>query len=545
MIRRTRIPALIATACLFAVGCASSSRSNDGPVRWVDPDTRPIAKPGVVEEFRNWDFVDHSLVYPIGKTLDLDWTGRRLGGVLGLGDGKQADNLNRLDEVPNSSWFTNRHFLHPMTAERIAVGPGSAHPDTSAQWEIVAGKFHGVSSGFTIRDVKGETFVLKFDTKAWPEMASSAEVISTKVLHAAGYNVPENSVVIFHPSRLKLGAKARVRNLDGSRRPMTAADIDSVLAKVNVRNDGFVRAMSSSFLKGEPIGPFRFHGRRHDDPNDRVDHEHRRELRGLNVISSWLNDADRRTSNTLDMFIRTGDTGFVRHYLIDMGSTLGSNSRIPHLPRYGPAYLFSTKHVLKKLVGLGAVTEPWERPVEIEHPTIGYFSNEHFNPGTWVTAYPNPAFAWCGDRDGYWGAKIVMSFSDQDVSAMVRTGKLSVPEAEAELIRLLIERRDMIGRYWFSRVCPLDRFRMDGNVLRFNDLGVDGGLYEAQDVEYRCRFPGSGGWQRLDGTVVRLPNGTSAGSVEIRRSLRGSGDLRVRVEVRAHEGELTVWSVHR
>lgn len=535
-----RPTAVAAAVCVFLSACGPQGLSGTSDVRWEDGDRTPIPKPAVTEEYRNWDFLDHNLFYQVGKVLDLDWTGRRVGGVLGLGQGKQADNLNRLDEVPNSAWFTNRHFLHPMTVEELAAGPSVAQPDTSGPWEVVSGKFHGVSAGFTIRDPQGETFVLKFDTKAWPEMASSAEVISTKILHAAGYNVPENSVVTFFPSRLRLGPKARVRRADGGRRPMVPADLDSVFAKVSVGPDGRLRAMSSAFLKGEPIGPFKFHGRRHDDPNDRVDHEHRRELRGLKVIASWLNDADRRTSNTLDVFIRSGDTGYVRHYLIDMGSTLGSNSRIPHLPRYGVTYLWSPRNILKKVAGLGLVTEDWERPVEIAHPTIGYFSNDHFNPGGWVTAYPNPAFQWCNDRDGYWGAKIVMAFTDAQVAAIVKTGRLTDPDAERVLTDLLIERRDAIGRHWFARVCPLDRFRVTGGRLVFDDLAVDGGLDPPERVQVAVRS--GAGWERVTADGVPLPATGQVASFEFERRVDRAKPTRVRVGLRRTE---ETWQVVR
>ena len=473
--------AVLLSAC--AAGTKLSPR-----VKTVDPDQTPIPKPGPHEEYVVWDFIDHTLVYQIGKTLDLDYTGRRLGGAVGIGDGRQADNVNALDEVCESSWYSNRHHHRPVTIEELTVGPGFAVPDTTGPWEIVSGKSWGVSAGFNVRDPKGQIYIIKFDTKDWPEMASSAEVISTKILHAAGYNVPRNSVVVFSPSRVFSGPKATVRDLDGTRRPMAPADLDSIWGKVNVQTDGSVRAVSSMFLPGEPIGPFGYHGRRRDDPNDRVAHEHRRELRGLRVISSWLNDADRRTANTLDTYVPVSEhRGYVKHYIIDMGSTLGSNSRIPHLPRYGNEYLWDFGDILETTLSLGFRSKAWDSPQAMAHPTIGYFENDTFRPGKWVPAYPNPAFQWCTSRDGFWGAKIVTAFSDDDVAAIVRTGRLSSPEAEAELTRLLVERRDMIGRYWFGLVNPLDRFHVEAGTLRFEDLAVTRGLANPARTRYRYR----------------------------------------------------------
>jgi len=52
----------------------------------------------------------------------------------------------------------------------------------------------------------------------------------------------------------------------------------------------------------------------------------------------------------------------------------------------------------------------------------------------------------------------------------------------------LIERRDKVGRYWFDRMNPLDKFRFkrDNNALKltFNDLAVDGNLESAKDTKY-------------------------------------------------------------
>ncbi len=70
--------------------------------------------------------------------------------------------------------------------------------------------------------------------------------------------------------------------------------------------------------------------------------------------SSWLNDAVRRTANTLDVYIPVSERPrFVKHYIIEKGSTLGSNSRIPRLPRYGNEYLWSPRTILKKTLVLG------------------------------------------------------------------------------------------------------------------------------------------------------------------------------------------------
>ena len=506
-----RISAM-AMVLLIAGAAAGGTPLTTEPVKWFDADDKTIPEPEDVEENQVWDIADHTFFHQIGKVLDLGWSARRIGNLLRIAPRRQADNVNALDEVPNSSWYTNRHFLFPMTLAEIEQGPGYAVPDDSGPWEIVAGKFEGGTAGFTVKDAAGTYFLLKFDSEGNNEMGSAAEVIATKALHAAGYNVPLNSVVYFDPQLLVIGPKAKVP-IPGGKRPMTEVDLQGILNNIIPQPDGRLRCVASEFLgrefsKAKPVGIFNYDGRRPDDANDRVDHQHRRELRGLRVIGSWMNDADRRAANTLDMYVTEEDgRSYLKHYIIDMGSAFGSNNLMPHMPKYGNEYVWDPRTIFKSIVFLGFYRKPWEEPLPMPYPEVGYFENETFDADSWVPTYPNPAFERCTDRDAYWGAKIVMAFTDQDIAAMVSRGRYSNPKAAAELTRLLAERRDMIGRHWFARINPLDRFSVDEGVLGFADLAVEGGLERAEDTAYR--------FQRLDG------DGRPAGAAQTLES----GDL--------------------
>ena len=484
---------VLLAASLFIVPANAEPELSTAPVKWFDADNKSIPEPAEIRENQVWDIADHTLFFQVGKLLDLGWTARRVGNILNVAPPREADNLNVLDEAPNSSWYTNRHFLRPMSIEELVEGPGWAHPDDGGPWEIVAGKFEGGTAGFTIKDAAGQYYLLKFDSEGNNEMGSSAEVIATKFLHAAGYNVPRNSVVYFDPERLVIGPKAKVPKKEGGKRRMEDRDLQAILDNIIPQADGRLRCMASKFISGslpwKPVGIFNYHGRRRDDPNDRVDHEHRRELRGLRVIGSWMNDADRRAANTLDMYVNETDgRRYVRHYLIDMGSAFGSNNMMPHPPKYGNEYVWDPRTIGLSIVSLGLYRKGWEEPQPANYPSIGYFENATFRPARWVPTYPNPAFERCTNRDAYWGAKIVMSFSDEEIRAIVGTGLLSNPDAAEELARLIIERRDMIGRFWFARVNPLDRFELVGDELRFEDLAVSGGLESAAQTRYQYRL---------------------------------------------------------
>ena len=62
-------------------------------------------------------------------------------------------------------------------------------------WKVVAAKNEGITPGLTIQDSHGRKYVLKFDPKTNPEMASAADVIGCKFFYALGYNAPEDRIL--------------------------------------------------------------------------------------------------------------------------------------------------------------------------------------------------------------------------------------------------------------------------------------------------------------------------------------------------------------
>ena len=557
------IPVLLVLLALGLSGCGSTRPYTLGPVKTADPDDRPIPPPAETEENQYWDRVDMTVFHQLEKPLNLNWTGRTIGRALGLAADDEADNVNVMDEPPSSSWWTRRQFYDDPTPRELAVGPNkrdttgaAAGPSPDGTWTVTSGKFQGASRGFQIKDPRGDRYLIKLDSPEWPELMSSAEVISTKILHGAGYYVPQNTVTYFSLDQLKIGEDAEVQ--DGTRRrPMTREDLRAILAPFDPGPDGKIRGMASKFVDGRPLGPFWFRGTRDGDPNDRVRHEQRRELRGLRVIGSWLNDADRRHANTLAVYT---DERYVKHYLLDMGSTLGTNAGGPHRPIHGQAYLIDHRKIARALLALGTYRFPWwDYDPSAPYTAVGYFRADVFDPGDWVPTYPNPAFEKMTRRDAFWGAKIVMSFSDEDLRAIVETGRISNPAAEDHLIDVLRKRRDKIGRYWFARINPLDRFRVGAPpnpsvvqgssggasgppTLLFDDLSVTTGLDSASARRYTYRM-------HLDGTPLgelrtvddsQLPLVANGGSLAMLLDDRGRSEPHervVRVDLRTVQGE--------
>ncbi len=379
--------------------------------------------------------------------------------------------LNTLDEVPDIPWwYENRHWKKRMTIRELIIGPGADNaPSRDAPWQIVQLKDQGVTPGFLIQDAKKRRYFLKFDPATNPEMATAADVISSRFFHALGYFVPDYYTVLFDRNQLGIAPGAQMRVNDRTK-DITPKDVDRVLTKLARQKDGRFRGAASALVPGEILGPFRYSGTRSDDPNDVFPHEHRRDLRGLYVFSAWLGHDDSRSINTLDTLIEVGGVRVIRHDLIDFGSTLGSASTKANPPRSGYQPLFSWTDAGLSMISFGFYTRPWETYNFNYIPSVGRFEWELFDPDRYFPEYPNPAFENRLPDDEFWGAKQVMNFTDNEIEAIVRFGGYTDPKATDWVIECLRRRRDKIGQTFFAKVLPLDKFAIEGGRLTYVDL---------------------------------------------------------------------------
>lgn len=463
-------------AMILSSSCGSPPQIDpEGPF-WIDDDQRNIDEPKFHEPDLAWTVIDRTAFDPGLKWLDLERDIRIL-----TGHREQAANINSFDEVPNSSWFTNRHGFTRMTTEQIGTGPArTSGPDTTGIWTVFRPKVGGQTPGFWIEDARGDQYIIKFDPQGFPQLATGAAAVVSRYFHACGYNVPQETIVYWRPEMLRIKEAATIKNAAGNKRPFLREDLDKILTEVHHDSDGRIRSLASLSL-GNVKGPFSYSGKRKDDPNDWCRHEDRRELRGLYVIGSLVNHYDLKDHNSLDVYENEDGRGFLRHYLLDFGSTLGADGHGAKIPLKGYANFFDLRDSFVSLFTLGLKTWAWEYAEPYQYPSIGYFESELFEPDKFDPIYPNPAFENMTDRDAYWGAKIVMAFTDEDLRTLVSTGQYSNPDAEAYLLKTLIERRDKIGRHWFDEINPLDNFEVEyfrrDLQFRFQDLGVKYGLW--------------------------------------------------------------------
>src|SRR4030095_15637693 len=71
--------------------------------------------------------------------------------------GVRAQNINTIDEVPDSNWFTNRIGTTPVTADAIARGANVGGAPDPSHWTVIREKTAGAHPGFTAKDAAGVT----------------------------------------------------------------------------------------------------------------------------------------------------------------------------------------------------------------------------------------------------------------------------------------------------------------------------------------------------------------------------------------------------
>src|SRR5687767_4267795 len=170
---RRRGAALVGALGL-AVGSAAWSAAPyfypDDPI-WSDDDRAFDASKAIpIEDTNAYDFVVNTFREP-GERRDV-----------------RALNVNTVDDVPDSSWFTNRIGRRDMTVAEVVKGPDRVAGVSLDGWVVSGGKGSGVQPGFRMTDRNGQLYQVEVDPPSNPELASGAEMIGTAFYHAIGYN---------------------------------------------------------------------------------------------------------------------------------------------------------------------------------------------------------------------------------------------------------------------------------------------------------------------------------------------------------------------
>ncbi|HET9482837.1 MAG TPA: hypothetical protein VFO79_02675, partial [Xanthomonadales bacterium] len=258
--RRLAVLALVA-ACAHKPQVGEVRFENAAPV-WHVNDRKPLAKQPKEREY-------HRLLYHADGFIF-----RRTTRAMEVRRHRRAEDVNALDEVPDSTWFTNRIGIRELSLEELRRAANvDPSPFDHRPWTITGAKQGGMSIGFVFEDARGDKYILKFDNKDEAEMETGAHAIVQRILWAIGYNVPQDHIGYVRREDLVVGPKAKQDGYSDEK-------LDLALQRVHRTDDGRIRVLASRFLPGTPIGPYAREGTRRDDPNDVIAHENRRSLRG-------------------------------------------------------------------------------------------------------------------------------------------------------------------------------------------------------------------------------------------------------------------------
>ncbi len=166
--------------------------------------------------------------------------------------------------------------------------------------------------------------------------------------------------------------------------------------------------------------------------------------------------------------------GWVKHYMFDFGSILGSGTVYSQRHRSGYEYIFEAAPGWLTLATLGLYVRPW---MLVDYPdvpaSIGRFEGDAFDALKWKPEYPNPAFENMRPDDAFWAARIVSRFSDEMIGRVVQKAQYSDARATEFMTATLIKRRDKVVAAWLNQVCPVvEPVLNDDGRLTFENVAV-------------------------------------------------------------------------
>jgi hypothetical protein len=520
-------------ACAVLAGCAS------GP---VVPEVRFANAPVAVAVNDRLDVkrAPHSRLF-LPDTYVWDGTiGRPLSRALELPRDRRALGVNALDEVPDSTWFTNRIGVRELTPDEIRNGPLTDDLERHKPWTIHSTKIGGTAPGLIIKDATGVKYLLKFDpTDEPPELETGNHVIVNRLLWACGYHVAEDRIVYLRSEDLVLARDATVKDLTaGDQRRLDRAELERDLARVRHEPDGRIRALASRWIDGVTLGGHPAEGVRDDDPNDRIPHELRRDLRGAYPIYAWVDSVDVTEGQYVDAWV--ADPGeparhYVKHYLIDFGKSLGAMGDIAVDWWRSVYYRVDLSGMLRNLFTFGLNDRPWQdRHAPRLKGVASLFEARTFDPGSWHPDSPGYLPFLTADRfDRFWGAGLVARFSRAQIRAAVEAGRFSDPRAADYLTDTLVARQRATAAYWFARVNPLDRFTLEAaagrDELCFDDLAVVSRIAPAEATRYTVTSYDIDGRELDAHTIPAASDGRACARIRLTADDRRDGYTIVRL----------------
>ena len=346
----------------------------DDPI-WSDDDRAfDASKVVTIEDTNGYDFVVNTFSAP-GERRDV-----------------RALNVNTVDEVPDSSWFTNRIGRRDMTVADVVKGPDRVERVSLDGWVVSGGKGSGVQPGFRMTDPAGQLYQIEVDPPSNPELASGAEIIGTAFYHAIGYNTVDVYLAEIDRAALVISERATIRDpLNGKRRAA-----EEVRSGRGLRARGAPCRTAATACSSAGSRPASRSATSATTARARTTRT--TSCRTSTGASCAARACLARGSTTTTPAASTASTcwrppdgrAWVKHYMFDFGSILGSGTVYAQRHRPGNEYIFEQRPGWLTLATLGAYVRPW---MLIDYPdvprSVGRFEAKAFDPLKWKPEYPN------------------------------------------------------------------------------------------------------------------------------------------------------------
>lgn len=407
MMRATLLLTLLMAAC-----GARPARFADRPPAKAVADDRPVPLP------RRTPFVEAFHVSDV-------YLRRPLVDALNAERFPYAKDVNALDEVPRSSWFSPV-ALEPQAFVREYAAEGPPVPPL---------RFEQREEGWITIDSQGKTYALGGDVDSLPATTTAALVIGSRLVRALGYRTPETWLF----DRDKVG-------LEPGKGPPGA------------------RITATRWPVGIELGPTDMTYPRLDDPNDRVSHRDRRTLRALGIVAAWLDLGELGPRRLVDVYVGRPGRGHVQHYVVGLEEALGAGRLGTPKPKISAVGTVRGRpfHNLWTL-GLwrpNGGARPKAKSLLVLSPKL--------EPGA-ALAEPFEPVDRLLPSDGYWAAKQLARIPSELIASVVADARIPDPAVARHVIAALEARRRTLVAHWFGKVTPCEVEGISGRTLLLSD----------------------------------------------------------------------------
>lgn len=478
------------TAALALLGALSAGciyrpmRFADAPPVTEVADDEPIDVPLAIEVNDVVEFSDLFVGRPLIEAMR---TARR----------PPPGDINALDAVPRSSWYAPVD-VEPGSFEMAYAEGGPPVPP----YRVLLERAPSGSGGIPVVDGLGRRFELRRDPPDRREVRTAAAAISARILRALGYHTPEVYVTDASPSDFSIAPDERhpFSILSGMEptdpevvRKLLSKNLTDWIESAPPNSKDALRFSATRWPPGPDVGRTPVAGKRGDDPNDRVPHEHRRTLRGLKLAGAWLGMTRFTPHDLRDVYAGPPGEGHLHHYVVGMDKSLGTESIIGKRPEQ--------KNEMLLLATLGFAPDPNIPPTQRKYVAIGAIGEE-VEPGAYGSALPFPPWDHTDGGDAYWMAKRIASISEELLLLAVRAGRVSNGTARRLLFELLLARRRQVVEWGYSQTTPCDVERADERGVVVVDRAALAGFTRGQVAEYVVSYFSSTGGASHPGAVL-------------------------------------------